>query len=82
GLDAVRRERLSAEVLGCALDWILSQDQVSAPPAVGGRVLLGSDLDERGLRFGLERSYRTLARLAQGGEERIDLVERANRYRP
>jgi serine/threonine-protein kinase PknG len=45
-------------------------------------VLLGSDLDERGLRFGLERSYRTLARLAPGGEERIDLVERANRYRP
>ncbi|MDX2545493.1 tetratricopeptide repeat protein [Streptomyces sp. WI04-05B] len=82
GLDAVRREQLSAEVLGCALDWILSQDQVSAPPAVGGRMLLGSDLDERGLRFGLERSYRTLARLAQGGEERIDLVERANRYRP
>ncbi|WP_405537613.1 serine/threonine-protein kinase PknG [Streptomyces sp. NBC_00075] len=82
GLDAVRREQLSTEVLGCALDWILSQDQASAPPAVGGRVLLGSDLDERGLRFGLERSYRTLARLAQGGEERIDLVERANRYRP
>jgi serine/threonine-protein kinase PknG len=84
GLDAVRREQLSAEVLGCALDWILSQGQGSgsAPPAVGGRVLLGSDLDERGLRFGLERSYRTLARLAQGGEERIDLVERANRYRP
>ena len=82
GLDAVRRERLSTEVLGCALDWILSQSQSSAPSAVGGRVLLGSDLDERGLRFGLERSYRTLARLAQGGEERIDLVERANRYRP
>jgi serine/threonine-protein kinase PknG len=81
GLDAVRREQLSAEVLGCALDWILSHGQGSAPPAVGGRVL-GSDLDERGLRFGLERSYRTLARLAQGGEERIDLVERANRYRP
>ncbi|MEW2121092.1 tetratricopeptide repeat protein [Streptomyces sp. NPDC005474] len=82
GLDAVRREQLSTEVLGCALDWILSQSQSSAPSAVGGRVLLGSDLDERGLRFGLERSYRTLARLAQGGEERIDLVERANRYRP
>jgi serine/threonine-protein kinase PknG len=46
------------------------------------RELLGSELDERGLRFGLERSYRTLARLARDGEERIDLVERANRYRP
>ncbi|MEW2398500.1 tetratricopeptide repeat protein [Streptomyces sp. NPDC046862] len=82
GLDAVRREQLSTEVLGCALDWVLSGSQGSAPPAGGGRVLLGSALDERGLRFGLERSYRTLARLAQGGEERIDLVERANRYRP
>jgi serine/threonine-protein kinase PknG len=83
GLDAVRREQLSTEVLGCALDWVLSGSQGSAPPGTGTRtVLLGSDLDERGLRFGLERSYRTLARLAQGGEERIDLVERANRYRP
>ncbi|MEV7974913.1 tetratricopeptide repeat protein [Streptomyces sp. NPDC086519] len=81
GLDPARREQLSAEVLGCALDWILSGGQGSQP-AVGGRVLLGSGLDERGLRFGLERSYRTLARLATGGEERIDLVERANRYRP
>ncbi|EPD60446.1 serine/threonine-protein kinase [Streptomyces sp. HGB0020] len=80
GLDPARREQLSAEVLGCALDWILSGGQGSAPTAQ--RVLLGSDLDERGLRFGLERSYRTLARLAPGGEERIDLVERANRYRP
>ncbi len=82
GLDPARREQLATEVLGCALDWILSGGQGSVPTAAGGRVLLGSGLDERGLRFGLERSYRTLARLAQGGEERIDLVERANRYRP
>ncbi|MFF8030972.1 tetratricopeptide repeat protein [Streptomyces sp. NPDC016626] len=82
GLDPARRELLSTEVLGCALDWVLSGGQGSAPPAAGGRTLLGSGLDERGLRFGLERSYRTLARLAASGEERIDLVERANRYRP
>ncbi|MFJ4618091.1 tetratricopeptide repeat protein [Streptomyces sp. NPDC088812] len=80
GLDPTRREELSAEVLGSALDWILSGGQGAGPGH--RRVLLGSDLDERGLRFGLERSYRTLARLATGGEERIDLVERANRYRP
>ncbi|WUU15446.1 serine/threonine-protein kinase PknG [Streptomyces sp. NBC_00663] len=80
GLDPARREQLSAEVLGCALDWVLSGGQGADPAA--RRVLLGSELDERGLRFGLERSYRTLARLARGGEERIDLVERANRYRP
>ncbi|MER5383705.1 tetratricopeptide repeat protein [Streptomyces sp. NPDC002688] len=82
GLDAMRREQLSTEVLGCALDWVLSGSQGSAPASGGGPALLGSALDERGLRFGLERSYRTLARLAPGGEERIDLVERANRYRP
>ncbi|MFD7437217.1 tetratricopeptide repeat protein [Streptomyces sp. NPDC059861] len=82
GLDPTRREQLATEVLGSALDWILSGGQGSVPPTAGGRTLLGSDLDERGLRFGLERSYRTLARLARGGEERIDLVERANRYRP
>ncbi|WP_369389240.1 tetratricopeptide repeat protein [Streptomyces sp. CG1] len=81
GLDPARREELAAEVLGSALDWILSGGQGSRP-AAGGRVLLGSGLDERGLRFGLERAYRTLARLAPGGEERIELVERANRYRP
>ncbi|MGW4979053.1 tetratricopeptide repeat protein [Streptomyces mirabilis] len=82
GLDAVRREQLSTEVLGCALDWVLSGSRSSAPDSGGGPVLLGSEVDERGLRFALERSYRTLARLARGGEERIDLVERANRYRP
>jgi serine/threonine-protein kinase PknG len=79
GLDAVRRERLSTEVLGTALDWVLSGSPGAGP---GGTHLLGSELDERGLRFGLERSYRVLARLAQRGEERIELVERANRFRP
>jgi serine/threonine-protein kinase PknG len=44
--------------------------------------LLGSPLTERGLRLGLERSYRVLARLAQQGSTRIDLVETANRLRP
>lgn len=81
GLDPVRREQLSTELLGRALDWVLSRGPGSEP-AGGGQTLLGNPLDERGLRFGLERSYRTLARLAPGGEERIDLVERANRYRP
>jgi serine/threonine-protein kinase PknG len=84
GLDAVRREELSAEVLGTALDWVLSGRQGSAPPPQGPArtEVLGSDLDEHGLRLGLERSYRTLARLARRGDERIELVERANRYRP
>ncbi|MFF7363075.1 tetratricopeptide repeat protein [Streptomyces sp. NPDC008125] len=87
GLDAVRRERLSTEVLGTALDWVLSTGPArpsagSALSGPGARTLLGSELDERGLRFGLERAYRMLARLAQQGDERIELVERANRFRP
>ncbi|MFD9599391.1 tetratricopeptide repeat protein [Streptomyces sp. NPDC059970] len=91
GLDAVRREQLSTEVLGTALDWVLSgsptaQSSAPQPHAPAGppglRTLLGSELDERGLRFGLERSYRMLARLAEPGDERIELVERANRFRP
>lgn len=79
GLDPERHERLATEVLGSALDWVLSGSRGSDP---GRTSLLGSQLDERGLRFGLERSYRVLARLAQRGEERIELVERANRFRP
>ncbi|MFI6641724.1 tetratricopeptide repeat protein [Streptomyces sp. NPDC050504] len=87
GLDPVRRARLSTEVLGTALDWVLSGSPGAVPPqtaapATAKPALLGSELDERGLRFGLERSFRVLARLAQHGEERIDLVERANRLRP
>ncbi|MFD4340515.1 tetratricopeptide repeat protein [Streptomyces anulatus] len=88
GLDPVRHEQLSTEVLGKALDWVLSGSAgVPGPtgPAAGSpgaRKLLGAELNERGLRFGLERSYRMLARLAQRGDERIELVERANRFRP
>ncbi|MQY15082.1 Serine/threonine-protein kinase PknG [Streptomyces sp. RB5] len=82
GLDPLRRERLSTEVLGSALDWVLSGrsgGQQAPSPAEG---LLGSPVDEKGLRFGLERSYRALARLAQRGDERIALIEQANRFRP
>ncbi|WP_433342296.1 tetratricopeptide repeat protein [Streptomyces sp. CA-253872] len=78
-VDAVRAQTLTAEVLGAALDWVLS-GRHGAGPQEGG--LLGCPLDERGLRFGLERAFRTLARLAGDGGERIELVERANRLRP
>ncbi|MFE0625821.1 tetratricopeptide repeat protein [Streptomyces sp. NPDC058864] len=85
GLDTRLREQLSTEVLGSALDWVLAGQQgaagvPSAESATPG--LLGRDLDERGLRFGLEHSYRVLARLADQGRTRIELVERANRLRP
>ncbi|KNB49486.1 tetratricopeptide repeat protein [Streptomyces caatingaensis] len=82
GLDPVRREHLATEVLGTALDWVLSGG-TGAPAGPDARpALLGGGVDERSLRLGLERSYRVLARLARRGEERIELVERANRFRP
>ncbi|MFD1828065.1 tetratricopeptide repeat protein [Streptomyces desertarenae] len=84
GLDPLHREWLTVEVLGSALDWVLAGRQGSPAGAGTGRPppLLGCELDERGLRLGLERSFRLLARLAQTGTERIELVERANRLRP
>ena len=47
----------------------------------GGR-LLGCEFTERGLRFGLERSYRAQARLAPDRRRRIELVDAANAVRP
>ncbi|HVW39866.1 MAG TPA: tetratricopeptide repeat protein [Amycolatopsis sp.] len=77
-LDAERRTRLSAEVLEAAFSWVQG-----APP--GHRTptrVLGWPLAEREVRFGLERCYRDLARLAHSSDERFDLVDRANAIRP
>ena len=75
-LDAARRAALTAEVLRAALGS--PADGGGGPP---GR-LLGCELSESGLRLGLERCYRQLARLADSPEERIALVDRANAVRP
>ncbi|WP_405592614.1 tetratricopeptide repeat protein [Streptomyces sp. NBC_01190] len=86
GLDSDRREQLATEVLGSALDWVLAgragEPAAGEAPAGAPTGVLGARLTERDLRFGLERSYRVLARLAQQGSARIELVERANRFRP
>ena len=50
--------------------------------AVPGGRLLGCEFTERGLRFGLERSYRAQARLAPDRRRRTELVEAANSVRP
>jgi serine/threonine-protein kinase PknG len=81
GIDADRREQLSTEVLGSALDWVLSGNPGAGPEATGTR-LLDCALTERELRFGMERSYRVLSRLAQQNSSATELVERANRFRP
>jgi len=61
-----------------------SAARTSAPggSAPGGERLLDCDLNERALRFGLEKSYRALARLASRDDRRIELVDLANDVRP
>nr|MDT0657403.1 tetratricopeptide repeat protein [Micromonospora sp. DSM 115978] len=78
GLDVERQARLAVELLRAALDW-LGTGSPAPPPAAR---LLGSELNERGLRFGLERAYRTLATLARDPDLRIALVDEANAVRP
>ncbi|MCW2938226.1 MAG: pknG, partial [Actinomycetia bacterium] len=68
GLGVERRERLAAEVLRATLDWLLDADGTPAG------TVLGLPLAERELRFGLERSFRALARLAPRARERVVLV--------
>jgi serine/threonine-protein kinase PknG len=77
-LDAERSCYLVVEVLTAALTWLESTGSSHG----AGRRLLGSDLDERELRFGLERRYRALARLAERIDDRIALVDKANAIRP
>ncbi|MEU4766104.1 tetratricopeptide repeat protein [Actinosynnema sp. NPDC023794] len=75
-LDVARRAGLTVELLGVALESL-----PGAGAAPGGR-LLDCEVSESGLRSGLERCYRQLARLADTPEERIALVDRANAVRP
>jgi serine/threonine-protein kinase PknG len=77
-LDVQRRELLSLRLLETALGWVDN----GSPRALNGVRLLGADLTNRGLRIGLERSYRALARLARDAGDRVALVDRANDARP
>ncbi|MDQ3402719.1 MAG: serine/threonine-protein kinase PknG, partial [Actinomycetota bacterium] len=80
-LDAERRTALSVEVLEAAYEWV----KAGKPGAIAGngaREVLGCALSERELRFGLERCYRALARLAGTAEQRHELVDKANSIRP
>jgi serine/threonine-protein kinase PknG len=80
-LDAERRTQLAAEVLEAAYGWVKA-GKPGANPSSGNRSVLGCDLSERELRFGLERCYRALARLAASPEQRHTLVDKANAIRP
>jgi len=48
----------------------------------GNSPILGCEPNARALRFGLERTYRALARLTPDEDRRIELVDMANAIRP
>ncbi|MBV8217568.1 MAG: hypothetical protein JO325_03820, partial [Solirubrobacterales bacterium] len=73
-----QRVRLRAEVLEAALALTTRGGAFDD----GRASLLGYRFSERDLRFGVERSYRELARWAASNSERIELVDRANQLRP
>jgi serine/threonine-protein kinase PknG len=74
-VDEVRRKQLTVEILRAALDWC----QTGKPR---GGPILDCELNPRALRFGLEESYRTLARLTPDQTRRIELIDMANAVRP
>jgi serine/threonine-protein kinase PknG len=77
-IEGEQRARLTAELLESALSLTENRGAAAEPSAT----LLGSRVVERDLRFGLERTYRALARGSTASSERIGLVDRANRVRP
>ncbi|MEE3716677.1 tetratricopeptide repeat protein [Tumidithrix elongata RA019] len=76
-LEGMERYRLTKQVLETALDLVTSR---SLTPTTS-LTILGSPLEEIHLREGLERSLRAMAHLATG-DEKIRLVDEANRVRP
>jgi serine/threonine-protein kinase PknG len=81
-LDDLRRQQLSVEVLRAALQWCSSGQAAGTSPALAEGQILGCEPNPRSLRFGLERSYRALARLTPDKSHRIELVDMANTIRP
>jgi serine/threonine-protein kinase PknG len=76
-LDQARRTRLAIEVLEAARQWV-----VADPKRAASERVLGCAFTERELQLGLERCYRSLARLSDTAEQRVALVDRANEVRP
>ncbi|MGN9913138.1 tetratricopeptide repeat protein [Phytohabitans sp. LJ34] len=81
GLDVERQARLTVEMLEAALAWLTAANLPAHRLPAGAKVL-GHELSERGLRFGLERAYRTMAQIARDPDTKIALVDRANAVRP
>ena len=77
-LDAEQRTRIGSELLAAALEQLQAE---AIDPDIDTH-LLGRPLTEPGVRLGLERAYRELARRADVSSERIRLVDKANSVRP
>jgi serine/threonine-protein kinase PknG len=77
-LAPTQRASLTADLLLSALS-LLEGEAIGEAPDVQ---LAGLPLTERDVRVGLERTYRSLARVADSAGERIRLVDWANRVRP
>jgi serine/threonine-protein kinase PknG len=90
-LDEQRRAGLAIEMFRSALAWLGVNAPATVPgaiprqrtavPMLTGRVL-GQELREREVRFGLERAYRLLATLEPDPQARYALVDEANAVRP
>ncbi|HSR86542.1 MAG TPA: tetratricopeptide repeat protein [Streptosporangiaceae bacterium] len=75
-LDPAVQQRLTTEVLLAGLARIVAGQPLDGAP------LLGVEPNERAVRSGLERSYRTQARQAPDAARRVALVDMANEIRP
>jgi len=77
-IDGLKRHRLAADLLLTAIDRI--KDKTVQPNSAVR--LLDEPLQIRALQFGAERELRACARHVKTDEERIRLVDEANRVRP
>ena len=76
-LEGRERYQLTKQVLETALNLVTTQSLTPTPSLT----ILGKPLEEIHLRDGLEKALRAMAHLATG-EEKIRLVDEANRVRP
>jgi serine/threonine-protein kinase PknG len=74
--SATKRAAVRLRIFGAALDWLRAGNEAEAAQ------LLGVAFVEPGIRTGMERCYRELARATTDTWERISYVESANSIRP
>ncbi|MHC9293245.1 tetratricopeptide repeat protein [Mycobacterium sp. LTG2003] len=74
--SVTKRAAVRLSIFDAALGWLRAGHDAKAPR------LLDAEFDEAGVRTGMERCYRDLARATDDGWARIALVEKANAIRP